>query len=102
MILNLHCPPYASGLDDAPGLNGTDPEARGVAPEPVSSKAVRTAMGRPHRPSRCTATSMRPAGTPASANRRHPLHQPRERIGAGALLGALIDLSGKNQTYESG
>ena len=45
MILNLHCPPYASGLDDAPGLNeDLTPKHGGHAPEPVGSKAVRTAI----------------------------------------------------------
>ena len=45
VILNLHCPPYASGLDDAPGLNeDLTPKHGGHAPEPVGSKAVRTAI----------------------------------------------------------
>ena len=45
VILNLHCPPYASGLDDAPGLNeDMTPKHGGHAPEPVGSKAVRAAI----------------------------------------------------------
>jgi hypothetical protein len=45
VILNLHCPPYASGLDDAPGLNDDlTPKHGGHAPEPVGSRAVRTAI----------------------------------------------------------
>src|SRR6478736_436045 len=45
VIFNLHCPPYASGLDDAPGLNeDMTPKHGGHAPEPVGSKAVRTAI----------------------------------------------------------
>ena len=48
-ILNLHCPPYASGLDDAPELDGTlKPVIRGGRPSiiPVGSRAVRDAIKR--------------------------------------------------------
>jgi uncharacterized protein len=48
-ILNLHCPPYASGLDDAPELDGTlKPVIRGGRPSiiPVGSHAVRDAIKR--------------------------------------------------------
>jgi uncharacterized protein len=48
-ILNLHCPPYASGLDDAPELDATlKPVIRGGRPSivPVGSHAVREAIGR--------------------------------------------------------
>ena len=44
-ILNLHCPPFGSGLDDAPGLDeDLKPKHGGHAPEPVGSKAVREAI----------------------------------------------------------
>jgi uncharacterized protein len=46
-ILNLHCPPYASGLDDAPELDATlKPVIRGGRPSivPVGSHAVREAI----------------------------------------------------------
>jgi Icc-related predicted phosphoesterase len=46
-ILNLHCPPYASGLDDAPELDDTlKPVIRGGRPSiiPVGSHAVREAI----------------------------------------------------------
>jgi uncharacterized protein len=48
-ILNLHCPPYASGLDDAPELDATlKPVIRGGRPSivPVGSHAVREAIRR--------------------------------------------------------
>ncbi len=48
-ILNLHCPPYASGLDDAPELDATlKPVIRGGRPSivPVGSHAVREAIKR--------------------------------------------------------
>jgi hypothetical protein len=48
-ILNLHCPPYASTLDDAPELDDTlKPVIRGGRPSiiPVGSHAVREAIKR--------------------------------------------------------
>src|SRR5215467_10119838 len=48
-ILNLHCPPYASGLDEAPELDVTlKPVIRGGRPSiiPVGSHAVRDAIKR--------------------------------------------------------
>jgi uncharacterized protein len=48
-ILNIHCPPYASGLDDAPELDATlKPVIRGGRPSivPVGSHAVREAIKR--------------------------------------------------------
>jgi len=48
-ILNVHCPPYASGLDDAPELDATlKPVIRGGRPSivPVGSHAVREAIRR--------------------------------------------------------
>jgi len=94
VIFNLHCPPYASGLDDAPGLNeDMTPKHGGHAPEPVGSKAVRAAIEETK---------------PALALHGH-IHEARghARIGntlcinpgsayeQGELLGALIELNGK-------
>jgi uncharacterized protein len=48
-IINVHCPPYASGLDDAPELDDTlKPVIRGGRPSivPVGSHAVREAIKR--------------------------------------------------------
>jgi uncharacterized protein len=45
VIFNFHCPPYASTLDDAPGVNpDMTPKHGGHAPEPVGSTAVRQAI----------------------------------------------------------
>ena len=48
-IMNFHCPPYATGLDDAPELDATlKPVIRGGRPSivPVGSHAVRDAIKR--------------------------------------------------------
>jgi len=48
-VLNAHCPPYASSLDEAPELDATlKPVIRGGRPSiiPVGSKAVREAIRR--------------------------------------------------------
>ena len=47
LIMNFHCPPYATGLDDAPELDATlKPVIRGGRPSivPVGSHAVRDAI----------------------------------------------------------
>ena len=47
VIMNFHCPPYATGLDDAPELDATlKPVIRGGRPSivPVGSHAVRDAI----------------------------------------------------------
>ncbi|HET8599795.1 MAG TPA: hypothetical protein VFL99_05675 [Segeticoccus sp.] len=45
-IFNFHAPPYGSGLDEAPALDDDLRIARGGAPVPVGSKAVREAIER--------------------------------------------------------
>ncbi|MGZ4482573.1 MAG: metallophosphoesterase family protein [Gaiellales bacterium] len=93
-ILNLHCPPYGSGLDEAPGVNeDLTPKLGGHAPEPVGSTAVRTVIEETR---------------PVLSLHGH-IHESRghSRIGPtlcinpgssyeqGDLLGALIELDGK-------
>jgi uncharacterized protein len=93
-ILSLHCPPFGSGLDDAPGVNpDMTPKHGGHAPEPVGSTAVREAI-----------EEVRPA-----LSLHGHIHEARghTRIGPtlsinpgsayeqGELLGALIELDGK-------
>jgi uncharacterized protein len=93
-ILSLHCPPFGSGLDDAPGVNpDMTPKHGGHAPEPVGSTAVRRAIEEVQ---------------PALSLHGH-IHEARghTRIGPtlsinpgsayeqGELLGALIELDGK-------
>jgi uncharacterized protein len=94
LILNLHCPPFASGLDEAPGLKpDMTPKHGGHAPEPVGSHAVRTVI----------------LETEAGLSLHGHIHESRghARIGRtlcinpgssyeqGALQGALIQLNGK-------
>jgi uncharacterized protein len=93
-ILNLHCPPYGSGLDDAPGLDDDlKPKHGGHAPEPVGSTAVRTAIeetrpvlslhGHIHE-----ARGHTRIGPTLSIN-------PGSAYEQGDLMGALIELDGK-------
>ncbi len=94
VILNLHCPPYASGLDDAPGVTESFTlKHGGRAPEPVGSRAVRDVIQKLQ---------------PVLTLHGH-IHESRgyARIGSslcinpgsayeqGDLLGAVIDLDGK-------
>jgi Icc-related predicted phosphoesterase len=94
VILNLHCPPYGSGIDEAPGVNeDMTPKHGGHATEPVGSTAVRRAIEEL---------------SPALSLHGH-IHEARghTRIGRtlsinpgssyeqGELLGALIELDGK-------
>ena len=45
VIFNFHCPPYGSGIDEAPGVNpDMTPKHGGHQTEPVGSTAVRTAV----------------------------------------------------------
>ena len=60
-IFNLHCPPYQSGLDEAPAIDADLKLLHGGrALRPVGSTAVRDAIDSAiSRSSRCTATSTR-------------------------------------------
>jgi Icc-related predicted phosphoesterase len=92
-IYNFHCPPYRSGLDDAPEIDAQmRPKHGGRSIVPVGSKAVREAIEE---------------GQPGLALHGH-IHEARgnTRIGntlcinpgssyeQGQLLGAVIDLDG--------
>jgi len=94
VIFNFHCPPFGSGLDDAPGVNpDMTPKHGGHATEPVGSTAVRTSIEETQ---------------PALALHGH-IHEARghARIGhtlcinpgsayeQGDLYGAVIELDGK-------
>ena len=94
VILNLHCPPYASGLDDAPGVDENFTLKRGGrAPEPVGSRAVRdviqklqpvlTLHGHIHE-----SRGYAHIGSSLCIN-------PGSAYEQGDLLGAVIDLNGK-------
>jgi Icc-related predicted phosphoesterase len=95
-IYNFHCPPYGSGLDEAPELtDDLRPKHGGRSIVPVGSKAVREAIEE---------------GQPALALHGH-IHEARgnTRIGRtlcinpgssyeqGQLLGAVVNLDGKGK-----
>ena len=95
-IYNFHCPPYGSGLDDAPELtDDLRPKHGGRSIVPVGSTAVREAIEE---------------GQPALSLHGH-IHEARgnTRIGRtlcinpgssyeqGQLLGAVVDLDGKSK-----
>jgi Icc-related predicted phosphoesterase len=95
-IYNFHCPPYGSGLDEAPELtDDLRPKHGGRSIVPVGSKAVREAIEE---------------GQPVLALHGH-IHEARgnTRIGRtlcinpgssyeqGQLLGAVINLTGKGK-----
>ncbi len=95
-IYNFHCPPYNSGLDDAPEITeDMRPKDAGRSTVPVGSTAVREAIEE---------------GQPALSLHGH-IHEARgnTRIGRtlcinpgssyeqGQLLGAVVDLDGKNK-----
>ena len=95
-VYNFHCPPYRSGLDDAPELTADmRPKHGGRSIVPVGSTAVREAIEE---------------GQPALGLHGH-IHEARgnTRIGRtlcinpgssyeqGQLLGAMIDLDGKQR-----
>jgi hypothetical protein len=95
-IFSLHCPPYGTGLDDAPELTADmDLKDAGHAVKPVGSTAVRNAIER---------------FQPALALHGH-IHEARgtKRLGRtlcvnpgssyeqGQLLGAVIDIDGGKQ-----
>jgi hypothetical protein len=93
-IFNLHCPPFGSGLDEAPGVNeDMTPKHGGHAPEPVGSTAVRRVIEE-HRPVLSLHGHIHEA-------RGHTRIGPTLCINPGSayeqgqLLGALVELDGK-------
>ena len=95
-IFSLHCPPYGTGLDDAPELTAEmDLKDAGHAVKPVGSTAVRDAIQR-HQPAlslhghihECRATKR--LGRTLCVN-------PGSSYEQGQLLGAVIDVEGGKQ-----
>ncbi|HSC05013.1 MAG TPA: hypothetical protein VLC49_16905 [Solirubrobacteraceae bacterium] len=95
-IFSLHCPPYGTGLDDAPELTAEmDLKDAGHAVKPVGSTAVRDAIER-HQPAlslhghihECRATKR--LGRTLCVN-------PGSSYEQGQLLGAVIDIEGGKQ-----
>jgi uncharacterized protein len=95
-IFSLHCPPYATGLDDAPQLTKEmDLKDAGRSTVPVGSTAVRQAIEE-HQP----ALSLH--GHIHEARGTHRLGttlciNPGSSYEQGQLLGAVIDLDGKKK-----
>ncbi len=95
-IFSLHCPPYGTGLDDAPELTAEmDLKDAGHALKPVGSTAVRDAIER-YQPAlslhghihECRATKR--LGRTLCVN-------PGSSYEQGQLLGAVIDIEGGKQ-----
>jgi hypothetical protein len=95
-IFSLHCPPYATGLDDAPQLTAEmDLKDAGRSTVPVGSTAVRQAIEE-HQP----ALSLH--GHIHEARGTHRLGRtlcinPGSSYEQGQLLGAVIDIDGKKK-----
>jgi uncharacterized protein len=94
VIFNFHCPPYGSGLDDAPGLNeDLSPKHGGHAPEPVGSKAVRRAIEE-QQPVLALHGHIHEARGHTRIKKSLCIN-PGSSYEQGDLLGALIELDGK-------
>ena len=95
-IFSFHCPPYGSGLDDAPELTA-DMKLKhaGHAPVPCGSKAVRDAIER-HQPALSLHGHIHEARGNARIGRTLCIN-PGSAYEQGDLLGAVIDLGGKKK-----
>ncbi len=94
-ILNIHCPPYASGLDDAPELDETlKPVIRGGRPSivPVGSQAVREAIQR-YQPSVGLHGHIHESRAAQKIGRTLCVN-PGSDYGSGVLRGAVVDIAG--------
>jgi uncharacterized protein len=93
-ILNIHCPPYASGLDDAPELDDTlKPVIRGGRPSiiPVGSHAVREAIQR-YQPSVGLHGHIHESRAAQKIGRTLCVN-PGSDYGTGVLRGAVVDIA---------
>jgi Icc-related predicted phosphoesterase len=94
-IFNIHCPPYASGLDDAPELDETlKPVIRGGRPSivPVGSQAVRDAIQR-YQPSVGLHGHIHESRAAQKIGRTLCVN-PGSDYGSGVLRGAVVDIAG--------
>lgn len=95
-IFSLHCPPYASGLDDAPELTEEmDLKDAGHAVKPVGSTAVRDAI-ESFQPALSLHGHIHEARASARIGRTLCIN-PGSSYEQGQLLGAVIDLDGKKK-----
>jgi Icc-related predicted phosphoesterase len=104
-IFSFHCPPYGSGLDDAPELTESmELKYAGHAPVPCGSKAVREAIER-HQPTLSLHGHIHEGRGNARIGRTLCVN-PGSSYEQGELLGAVIDLEGgkkvKNFVLTSG
>jgi Icc-related predicted phosphoesterase len=104
-IFSLHCPPYGTGLDDAPELTeDLRMKHAGHAPVPAGSKAVREAIER-YQPVLSLHGHIHEARGNARVGKTLCIN-PGSSYEQGELLGALVDLDGgkkvKNFVLTSG
>ena len=104
-IFSLHCPPYGTGLDDAPELTeDLRMKHAGHAPVPCGSKAVREAIER-YQPVLSLHGHIHEARGNARVGKTLCIN-PGSSYEQGELLGALVDLDGgkkvKNFVLTSG
>jgi uncharacterized protein len=93
-ILNIHCPPYASGLDDAPELDDTlKPVIRGGRPSiiPVGSHAVRDVIKR-YQPTVGLHGHIHESRAAQKIGRTVCVN-PGSDYGSGVLRGAIVDIA---------
>jgi Icc-related predicted phosphoesterase len=93
MIFSFHCPPYGSGLDEAPELT-EDMRLKhaGRAPVPLGSTAVRDAIER-HQPALSLHGHIHESRGNARIGRTLSIN-PGSAYEQGELLGAVVDLEG--------
>jgi len=95
-IFSLHCPPYKSGLDDAPQLTKDMAlKEAGRATVPVGSTAVRAAIER-HQPCLGLHGHIHEAKGTTRIGRTLCIN-PGSSYEQGQLLGAVVDLDGKKK-----
>jgi len=95
-IFSLHCPPYGSGLDDAPELTeDLTLKHAGHAPVPCGSTAVRRAIEE-HQPALSLHGHIHEARGTARIGKTLCIN-PGSSYEQGDLLGALVDLGGRKR-----
>lgn len=95
-IFNFHCPPYRSGLDDAPELTeDMSLKHAGHAPVPCGSTAVREAIER-HQPALSLHGHIHEARGNARIGKTLCIN-PGSAYEQGDLLGAVVDLDGRKK-----
>jgi len=93
-IFNLHCPPYKSGLDEAPAIDADLKLLHGGrALRPVGSTAVRQAIER-HQPLLSLHGHIHESRGAARLGRTLAIN-PGSEYGDGVLCGALLEVDGK-------